>query len=180
MAPIEDVLAAPAGMLLISKDGEQERIIYPVHTDGWRRLGWTIHTPAPLDEEEDEDEDEDEEPPFMAVDGGEILPDGLLADRDGEGAGAIENTVNSKEGQGAPLDVERMTKPQIIAAVRERFGVELDISQTRSELLATVEQLMAADQAVGDGEPEAQSEPLADELGEGQDEVEALVPSLLI
>ncbi|MCP9860975.1 MULTISPECIES: hypothetical protein [unclassified Cyanobium] len=173
MAPIEDGLAAPAGMLLISKDGEQERIIYPVHADGWRRLGWTIHTPAPL-------ADEDEEPPLLAADGGEILPDGLLADRDGVGAGAIENTVNSKESQDAPLDVERMTKPQIVAAVRERFGVDLDLSQTRAELLATVEQLMAADQAVGDGEPEAQSKPLADDLGEGQDEVEDLVPSLLI
>ncbi|MEA5415074.1 hypothetical protein [Synechococcus sp. BA-132 BA5] len=173
MAPIEDGLAAPAGMLLISKDGEQELIIYPVHADGWRRLGWTIHTPAPL-------ADEDEEPPLLAADGGEILPDGLLADRDGEGAGAIENTVNSKEGPGASLDVERMTKPQIVAAVRERFGVELDLSQTRAELLATVDQLMAEEPQAGTPEPGAQSKPLADDLGEGQDEVEALVPSLLI
>jgi hypothetical protein len=173
MAPIEDGLAAPAGMLLISKQGEQDRIIYPVHADGWRRLGWTIHTPAPL-------ADEDEEPPLLAADGGEILPDGLLADRDGEGAGDIEKTENSKEGQGAPLDVERMTKPQIVAAVRERFGVELDLSQTRAELLATVEQLVAEEPEAGTPEPGAQSEPLADELGEGQDDVEALVPSLLI
>ena len=160
MAPIEDVLAAPAGMLLISKEGEQERIIYPVHADGWRRLGWQIHTPASLDEE-----DEDEEPPLLAVDGGEIP--------DGEGADDNQPPL-------PPLELERMTKPQIIAAVRERFGLELDLSQTRAELLASVEQLMAADQAVGDGEPEAQSESLADDLGEGQDEVEALVPSLLI
>ena len=173
MAPIEDVLAAPAGMLLISKEGEQDRIIDPVHADGWRRLGWLIHTPAPLDEEEDEDE----EPPLLAVDGGEILPDGLLADRDGEGAGDIENTGN---GQVPPLDVERMTKPQIVAAVRERFGLELDISQTRAELLASVEQLMAAEPEAGAPEPGAQSEPLTDDLGAGQDDVEALVPSLLI
>jgi hypothetical protein len=159
MAPIEDVLAAPAGMLLISKDGEQERIIYPVHADGWRRLGWTIHTPAPL-------ADEDEEPPLLAADGGEILD--------------LEDAENDQAPQPLPLDVERMTKPQIVAAVRERFGVALDISQTRAELLATVEQLMAADQAVGDGEPEALGDPLADDLGEGQDDVEALVPSLLI
>ena len=174
MAPIVDGLAAPAGMLLISKEGEQDRIIYPVHADGWRRLGWTIHTPAPLDEEEEEGEGE--EPPLLAVDGGELLPDGLLPDNAGEDADEIKNTVNSKEGQGAPLDVERMTKPQIIAAVRERFGLELDISQTRAELLASVEQLMAAEPEAGTPEPEAQSEPLAD----GQDEVEALVPSLLI
>ncbi|MEA5417454.1 hypothetical protein [Synechococcus sp. BA-132 BA5] len=162
MAPIEDGLAAPAGMLLISKDGEQERIIYPVHADGWRRLGWTIHPPAPLGEE-------DEEPPLLAADGGEILDH-----EDGQDIGS------SGHGQAPPLEVERMTKPQIVAAVRERFGVDLDISQTRAELLATVEQLMAADQAVGDGEPEAQSEPLADGQVDGQDEVEALVPSLLI
>ena len=96
MAPIEDGLAAPAGMLLISKEGEQERIIYPVHADGWRRLGWQIHTPAPLDEE-------DEEPPVLAADVGEI-PDGQGAD--------------DNQPPLPPLDVERMTKPQIIGAVR--------------------------------------------------------------
>ena len=160
MAPIEDVLAAPAGMLLISKEGEQERIIYPVHADGWRRLGWQIHTPASLDEE-----DEDEEPPLLAVDGGEIP--------DGEGADDNQPPL-------PPLELERMTKPQIIAAVRERFGLELDLSQTRAELLASVEQLMAADPAVGDGEPEALGEPMGDGQDEGQDDVEALVPSLLI
>ena len=180
MAPIEDVLAAPAGMLLISKDGEQERIIYPVHADGWRRLGWTIHPPKP-ELELEEDEDEDEEPAALEADGHEILPDGLLPDLDAEGAGDIANTDSS---QAPPLDVERMTKPQIIAAVRERFGVELDISKTRAELLASVEQLMAAEPEAGAPEPGAQSEPLADDLGDGQDDgqddVEALVPSLLI
>lgn len=154
MAPIEDGLAAPAGMLLISKQGEQDRIIYPVHADGWRRLGWLIHPPAPLGEE-------DEEPPLLAVDGGEILDD--------------EDAENG-QAPPLPLDVERMTKPQIVAAVRERFGLDLDISQTRAELLASVEQLMAADQADGTGEPEAHGDP----MGEGQDEAEALVPSLLI
>ena len=176
MAPIEDVLAAPAGMLLISKEGEQERIIYPVHADGWRRLGWTIHPPKP-ELELEEDEDEDEEPAALEAEGHEILPDGLLPDLDAEGAGDIANTDSS---QAPPLDVERMTKPQIIGAVRERFGVELDLSQTRAELLASVEQLMAADLAVGAGEPEALSEPMGDDLGAGQDDVEALVPSLLI
>jgi hypothetical protein len=162
MAPIEDGLAAPAGMLLISKEGEQERIIYPVHADGWRRLGWTIHTPAPL-------ADEDEEPPLLAADGGEILEH-----EDGQDIGS------SGHGQAPPLDVERMTKPQIVAAVRERFGLELDLSQTRAELLASVEQLMAEEPQAGTPEPGAQSDPLADDLGESQDEVEALVPSLLI
>ena len=160
MAPIEDGLAAPAGMLLISKEGEQERIIYPVHADGWRRLGWQIHTPASLDEE-----DEDEEPPLLAVDGGEIP--------DGEGADDNQPPL-------PPLELERMTKPQIIAAVRERFGLELDISQTRAELLASVEQLMAADPADGAGETEALGDPMGDGQDEGQDDVEALVPSLLI
>ena len=154
MAPIEDGLAAPAGMLLISKQGEQDRIIYPVHADGWRRLGWTIHPPAPLGEE-------DEEPPLLAVDGGEILDD--------------EDAENGQVTP-PPLELERMTKPQIVAAVRERFGLDLDVSQTRAELLASVEQLMAADQADGAGEPEAHGDP----MGDGQDEAEALVPSLLI
>jgi hypothetical protein len=176
MAPIEDGLAAPAGMLLISKEGEQERIIYPVHADGWRRLGWTIHTPAPVLEE-------DEEPPLLAADGVEVLPDGLMPHIAGEDAGDIENTGN---GQVPPLDVERMTKPQIIAAVRERFGVDLDLSQTRAELLATVEQLMAEEPEAGTPEPDPQSAIGTIGPGEGDVEGEAeaageeLVPSLLI
>jgi hypothetical protein len=176
MAPIEDGLAAPAGMLLISKQGEQDRIIYPVHADGWRRLGWTIHPPAPLGEE-------DEEPPLLAVAGGEIPPDGLLPDIDGEDADDIENTGNG-QAPPLPLDVERMTKPQIVAAVRERFGLELDISQTRAELLASVEQLMAVEPAAGAGAHETKQEALIESLSDGQGEDqtdgEELVPSLLI
>ena len=79
MAPIKEGLAAPAGMLLISKDGEQERIIYPVHADGWRRLGWTIHTHAPVLEE-----DEDEQPAALEAEDDELLPAGLLLETSGQ------------------------------------------------------------------------------------------------
>ena len=176
MAPIEDGLAAPAGMLLISKQGEQERIIYPVHADGWRRLGWTIHPPAPVLED-----DEDEEPAALEAEVDEILPIGLLPDRDGEGTGAIENTGN---GQAPPLDVERLTKPQIVAAVRERFGVLLDGSQTRAELLAAAEELLDAEVHEGQIETESTSRDNgigeAEGEGDGETEGEELVPSLLI
>ena len=36
-----NVLSVPSGMLRISKEGETDRIIYPVHAEGWRSIGWT-------------------------------------------------------------------------------------------------------------------------------------------
>ena len=108
MTPIEAGLAAPAGMLLISKDGEQERIIYPVHADGWRRLGWTIHPPQPELELEDDEHNEDGEPAALEAEGDELLPAGLLLKTGGQPhqADAIEGRLR-----------------RIAAAIREQDGV---------------------------------------------------------
>ncbi|MBW4531854.1 MAG: hypothetical protein KME02_14310 [Aphanothece saxicola GSE-SYN-MK-01-06B] len=183
MAPIEDGLAAPAGMLLISKEGEQDRIIYPVHADGWRRLGWTIHPPQPELELEDDEHEEDGEPAALEAEGDELLPAGLLLETGGQDhqerqdKGASERTAE-------PLELERLTKPQIVAAVRERFGVLLDGSQTRAELLAAAEELLDAE--VHDGQIKTESTGPGKGIGEaegegnGQSEGEELVPSLLI
>ena len=84
MAPIEDGLAAPAGMLLISKEGEQDRIIYPVHADGWRRLGWRIHPPQAEQELEDDEHVEDGDPAALEAEGDEHLPAGLLLETGGQ------------------------------------------------------------------------------------------------
>jgi hypothetical protein len=180
MAPIEDGLAAPAGMLLISKQGEQDRIIYPVHADGWRRLGWTIHPPQP---EQDLEDDEDGEPASLETEGDEHLPSGLLLETGGQDHQERQDK-GASETTSEPLELERLTKPQIVAAVRERFGVLLDGSQTRAELLAAAEELLTAEAhdgeshtgATGPGEGigEAKTE------GEGETDGEELVPSLLI
>lgn len=179
MAPIEDGLAAPAGMLLISKEGEQDRIIYPVHADGWRRLGWRIHPPQPEQELEDDEHVEDGDPAALEAEGDEHLPAGLLLETGGQDHQERQDK-GASETTSEPLELERLTKPQIVAAVRERFGVLLDGSQTRAELLAAAEELLDAEVhdreshtgATGQGEVETESE--------GETEGEELVPSLLI
>lgn len=183
MAPIEDGLAAPAGMLLISKEGEQDRIIYPVHADGWRRLGWTIHPPQPELELEDDEHNEDEEPAVLQAEGDEHLPAGLLLETGGQDHQERQDK-GASETTSEPLELERLTKPQIVAAVRERFGVLLDGSQTRAELLAAAEELLDAE--VHDGQIETESTGPGKGIGEaegeddGETEGEELVPSLLI
>ncbi|WP_216923259.1 hypothetical protein [Synechococcus sp. CCAP 1479/9] len=183
MAPIEDGLAAPAGMLLISKEGEQDRIIYPVHADGWRRLGWTIHPPQPELELEDDGDEEDGEPAALEAESDELLPAGLLLETGGQDHQERQDK-GASETTSEPLELERLTKPQIVAAVRERFGVLLDGSQTRAELLAAAEELMAGE--AHDGESIAGASGQGENSGEvktegdGQSEGEELVPSLLI
>ncbi len=174
MAPIEDGLAAPAGMLLISKEGEQDRIIYPVHADGWRRLGWTIHPPQ---REQDPEDDEDEEPAVLQAEGDEHLPAGLLLETGGQDHQERQDK-GASETTSEPLELERLTKPQIVAAVRERFGVLLDGSQTRAELLAAAEELLAAE--AHDGESHTGATGQGEDSGEEEGEGEELVPSLLI
>ncbi len=181
MAPIEDGLAAPAGMLVISKEGEQDRIIYPVHADGWRRLGWTIHTPQPEQDLEDDEHEEDEEPAALEAEDDEHLTAGLLLETGGQDHQERQDK-GASERTGEPLELERLTKTQIVVAVRERFGVLLDGSQTRAELLAAAEELLAAE--AHDGQIETEStgpgKDIGEAEGEGETDGEELVPSLLI
>jgi hypothetical protein len=183
MAPIEDGLAAPAGMLLISKQGEQDRIIYPVHADGWRRLGWTIHPPQPEQDLEDDEGEEDREPAALEAESDELLPAGLLLETGGQHHQERQDK-GASETSSEPLELERLTKPQIVAAVRERFGVLLDGSQTRAELLAAAEELLDAEVHEGQIETESTSRDNgigeAEGEGDGETEGEELVPSLLI
>lgn len=139
-----EVLMVPSGMLRISKDGEADRLIYPVHADGWRQLGWTVHPPAM--------ELEDEEPEALGVDGSP-LPVGIEPDPEGEGGGETDGEGEG-EGEGGepgaePLDLDGMTKAQIVAAVQERYGVNLDTSATRAELIEQAQQLEAGAAAGG-------------------------------
>jgi hypothetical protein len=51
----------PSGMLRISKAGEPDQVIYPVHADGWRQLGWTVQPPLTDQELDEQLEEEIEE-----------------------------------------------------------------------------------------------------------------------
>jgi hypothetical protein len=143
-----DVVRVPSGMLLISKEGERDRAIYPVHAVGWRRLGWTVQEPAP-------ELEEDEEPPLRSTDGRELFPAGTEPQAASQGAdpdGGIDPEGVSDPGEPAVLDLSGLTKAEIIEAMRGHFRVELDASQTKAELLAQAEALILAASQVQEAE----------------------------
>lgn len=115
-------IVVPSGMLRISKGGETDRVVYPVHADGWRTLGWTVHPPVLELEEEDQ-------PPYLGVDGSELLP----AADEAAGDGAVVDV----------LDFEGLTKPEILEAAELHFGVKLDGRKNKDGLLREVEALQA-------------------------------------
>jgi len=146
-------IVVPTGMLRISKDGEQDRVIYPVHADGWRQLGWTVHAPEP---EPDEDEAPDPQPLPVALGEADPPPD--------DGGGPTPVPVAGI----AVADLNSMTKAAIVAAIDEHYGVKLNEGDTRAELLAAAEAVIAgADGSDADGTAEAST-------------AEAEVPDLLI
>lgn len=197
-------IVVPSGMLRISREGERDRVVYPVHADGWRQLGWTVHPPE-LELEEDEDEEtqplEEESDELLA---GELGVDGtgLPADAgDGDGgSGGEPVAVAELSGAGdsggggepggdvgpeAPIVVpafEGMTKAEIIATVSEHYGVMLDSSQTKAELVAAAQGLASEVAAVpGGAEPEGADEGgnAAEDLVTGSSD-EPAVPELLL
>jgi hypothetical protein len=199
-------IVVPSGMLRISRQGEADRVVYPVHADGWRQLGWTVHPP------EFELEEDNEEPRELEVEADELLADelgvdgtGLAADA-GDGVGDSDaepvavaelsgsGTSGDSGGGGEPAgDVgseppiavpafEGMTKAEIIATVSEHYGVMLDSSQTKAELVAAAQALAAEVAAApGGAEPEGGDEggnDAEDLVTGGSDE--PAVPELLL
>jgi hypothetical protein len=147
----------PSGMLRISKAGEADQVIYPVHADGWRQLGWTVQPPL-TDQELDEQLDEELE----GLDGdlGDPLAqqqDSLLADA----SAAMEpleppTLVEQQERQehpdrsGAdpaaddePINFQAMTRQAIAALVAERTGITIDANQSKTALIAQAEAAIA-------------------------------------
>ncbi len=168
--------AIPEGMVRITRDG-RHRFIWPVHLGGWQSLGWqlqpAVDLPAPeprLPELVLEPELDPDLPPDP-----EIAPDqeAEMAELDVQTSPAVEESDPSPatdlvepeplptgtELQSAPagFDFQAMTKAQIIEHCSSVYGVDLDGSQTKAELVeqATALELQAAP---------ANDEPLADGL----------------
>ena len=142
---VGDESLLPPSQLLISKDGES-RSIWPVHLAGWQALGWQLHTqpaeaapepqPEPLPEPELEPEPGAEPAALAESSTAELseLPSpelvepatatGVTATSDGEALLASE-----------PPDFQAMTKAQIVEFCSTVYGVELDSSQTKAELV---------------------------------------------
>jgi hypothetical protein len=161
---VGDESLLPPSQLLISKDGES-RSIWPVHLAGWLALGWQLHTepaeaapePEPLSEPAPELEPELvdaldlelEQPaatePASAPD--ETTPiDKLLEPMETTTTDGGEALLASQ-----PTDFQSMTKAQIVEFCSTVYGVELDGSQTKAELVEQATALEAQDSGSKEG-----------------------------
>jgi hypothetical protein len=160
--------AIPEGMVRITRDG-RHRFIWPVHLGGWQSLGWQLQPaadlPAPeprlpeleLEPELDPDLPPDPDPEMAELDV-QTSPAELESDpspatdlvepgTEPEVAEAMP-VATGTELQSAPLgtDFQAMTKAQILEHCSSVYGVDLDGSQTKAELVeqATALELQAA------------------------------------
>lgn len=148
---VGDASLLPPTQLLIGKDGAT-RSIWPVHLAGWQALGWQLLSPASGGDDPAQVDTADNAPEPELVDAldleseqpeasepapateesmptGEPLESAATATSDGDALLATEAT-----------DFQAMTKAQIVEFCSTVYGVELDSSQTKAEL---VEQAMA-------------------------------------
>ena len=142
--------AIPEGMVRISA-GAEHRFIWPVHLGGWQSLGWQLqdagsdlpdaHTPgadlpdaptgaidliAPL-----APEPEEVAQPLLAVEP-EAVPEAQWEPEPEPAAGPEPEAASAPTP--AP-DFQAMTKAQILEHCSSVYGVELDGSQTKAELV---------------------------------------------
>ena len=159
--------AIPEGMVRIVQGGSY-RFIWPVHLGGWQSLGWQLQPAAGLIAPEPRLPEPELAP--SAQPPSEVVED--LAPVAPVGAD-LKSATFGADSLSAPLGAtfQAMTKAQIIEHCSSVYGVELDGSQTKAEL---VEQAIALETqndstaaAASGPEPLLQpesDEPLLDEL----------------
>ena len=132
--------AIPEGMVRIVL-GSRYRFIWPVHLGGWQSLGWQMQStgieqmPEPrLPELLTEAEPE----PTLPAAGSELQSTPPGADLQSAPLGTdLQSAPLGTDLQSAPLGAtfQAMTKAQIIEYCSTVYGVELDGSQTKTELI---------------------------------------------
>jgi hypothetical protein len=137
--------------LLISKDG-QSRSIWPVHLAGWQALGWQLHVPQEMAEVAEAMEVMEEPaaiappPPATPLQPDQAEPSNTpappMADLPPAAAGEVLLA-------GEEPNFQAMTKAEITAFCGQTFGVSLDGSMTKAELVATATGLLQ--EATGQG-----------------------------
>ena len=153
---VGDESLLPPSQLLIVKDGES-RSIWPVHLAGWQALGWQLHTPPPEPEPEPLSEPAPELEPelvdalVLELEQPEATEPASPPDEPTLTGEPLETTDGGEALQASqPTDFQAMTKAQIVDFCSTVYGVELDSSQTKAEL---VEQATALEtQASGSNE----------------------------
>ena len=168
---VGDASLLPPSQLLIGKDGVT-RSIWPVHLAGWQALGWQLLSPASRGEDQapPEQEPEMEPEPLDLLDLEPEPPDATEpASPADESTPTGEPTDTSSAAGEAllasqPTDFQAMTKAQIVEFCSTVYGVELDGSQTKAEL---VEQAMALEAQASGSDPSSDAADLAaQELGD--------------
>ena len=115
--------AIPEGMVRISA-GAEHRFIWPVHLGGWQSLGWQLQeAAADLPVNPLAPEPEEVAQPLLAVE-----PEAVLEQE------AEPEPAAAPASMPAP-DFQAMTKAQILEHCSSVYGVELDGSQTKAELV---------------------------------------------
>jgi len=141
---VGDESLLPPSQLLIVKDGES-RSIWPVHLAGWQALGWQLHTqppvpapePEPLSEPAPELEPELVDALDLELEQPEATEPASPPDEPTLTDDPLETTTDGGEALLAsqPTDFQAMTKAQIVEFCSTIYGVELDSSQTKAELV---------------------------------------------
>jgi hypothetical protein len=173
----------PPSQLLIVKDGESHSI-WPVHLAGWQALGWQLHTqsaeaaPEPQPEQLSEPEPEPQPAPELEPEKVDALDLELEQPEATQPASAPDETTptaeplestetTSSDGEALlasePTDFQAMTKAQIVDYCSSVYGVELDSSQTKAELVeqatALEAQASGSSTATSEGTGVASSDP---------------------
>lgn len=145
--------------LLIRKEG-QIRSIWPVHLAGWQQLGWQLHTPAetPADGLEPEEPEETEQlEPSQTPEG---LPAPQVLGLQLQAPPSPTPAAEPPPADAAPSageavlagevpNFQAMTKAEITAFCTSTFGVSLDGSMTKAELVASATALLQGTQPQG-------------------------------
>ncbi|MCP9915248.1 hypothetical protein [Cyanobium sp. ATX 6F1] len=132
----------PEGMLRISKSGRHDQFVYPVHSDRWAAEGWKVHPPVNVDPSAGVEDRAEPEVPELPVD--PVVPEVPELPPVETLPGALPDAVEPVVPEVPPADATdfaSMTKAQIVAEVEATYGVALDPSQTKSELVEQAETL---------------------------------------
>ena len=123
--------AIPEGMVRISA-GAEHRFIWPVHLGGWQSLGWQLQeAAADLPVNPLAPEPEEVAQPLLAVEPAAV-PE---ADWGQEHEPAAEPEPEAASAPTPAPDFQAMTKAQILEHCSSVYGVELDGSATKAELV---------------------------------------------
>ena len=156
--------------LLISKDG-QSRSIWPVHLAGWQALGWQLHVPQEM-AEVPEAMQVMEEPAAIAPPPPATPPLPDQAETSTTPAPPMADLAPAAAGEallaGEEPNFQAMTKAEITAFCAQTFGVSLDGSMTKAELVATATGLLQEATGQGAEADATTAEPAAAEQAAGE------------